>query len=141
MYVPIYQNPDIAGLHSRSRETLVGLLYAPLVVRELLDGIQPGIEQLVHFKLVDDEVGADFYDNLELHALKQHANPAFVREQPLQLPGRMAKIQFSSMPAFEKSLDTSTPWALGIIGWVLSLALSILLWQQMERRARAERAR
>ncbi len=139
LYVPIYQNPDIAGLHSRSRETLVGLLYAPLVVRELLDGIQPGIEQLVHFKLVDDEVGADFYDNLELHALKQHANPAFVREQPLQLPGRMAKIQFSSMPAFEKSLDTSTPWALGIIGWVLSLALSMLLWQQMERRARAER--
>lgn len=141
LYVPVYQKPDLTGLHSRSREMLVGLLYAPLVVRELLDGIQPGIEQLVHFKLLDDEVGEEFgfYDNLELHALKQHANPAFVRELPLQLPGRTAKIHFSSMPAFEKSLNNSTPWALGIIGWILSLALSLLLWQQMERRARAEK--
>lgn len=139
LYVPIYRKPDITGLHSRSRDNLVGLLYAPLVVRELLDGLQPGIEQLVHFKVLDGEAGGEFYDNLELLALKQHATPAFLREQPLQLPGRVARIQFSSMPAFEKSLDTSTPWALGIIGWILSLALGMLFWQQMDRRAKAER--
>lgn len=140
LYVPIYQKPDISGLHTRSKERLVGLLYAPLVVRELLEGMQPGTEQLVHFKLIDADANtpAEFYDNLELLALKQHQFPAFSREQLIQLPGRAAKIQFSSMPAFEKSLDTSAPWALTIIGWVLSLALSLLLWQQMERRARAE---
>lgn len=141
LYVPIYKKPDIAGLHSKGQAALIGLLYAPIVVRELLDGMQPGVEQLVHFTLLDSEVGSQFafYDNFEMQAIKQHANPAFQRELLIQLPGRTARIQFSSMPAFEKSLDTSAPWALGIIGWILSLALSLLFWQQMERRARAEK--
>jgi len=139
LYVPIYQKLD-SSMQSLNQESLIGLLYAPIVVRELLEGIHPGIEQLVHFKVLDAQLDAElaFYDNLEMQAIQQHANPAFLREQLLQLPGRTARIQFRSMPAFETSLDTSTPWALSVIGWILSLALSLLFWLQMERRARAE---
>lgn len=140
LYVPLYQKPDMAGLHTRSRDKLLGLLYAPIVIRELLHDVQPGSEQLVHYKILDNSSDkfAEFYDNLIDHAVKLPAAPKFKREQMLELPGRSMRIQFSSMPTFEKSVDMSTPLALGVIGWVLSLALSLVFWQQIERRSRAE---
>ncbi len=140
LYVPLYQKPDMAGLHTRSREQLMGLLYAPIVVRELLHDVQPGSERMVHYKILDkgNQQFSEFYDNLIDHAIKLPKDPKFNREQMLELPGRTMRIQFSSMPAFEKSVDMSTPLALGVIGWILSLALSLVFWQQIERRSRAE---
>ncbi|MDD2809409.1 CHASE domain-containing protein [Rhodoferax sp.] len=140
IYVPVYH--PVARLNSATdrRAALRGVIYAPIVLNELLKGIESVTNQHIVFTLRDASVpqGADNF--LFGNALEQPlpANALFKSQQTLTLLGRQLTLQTHSTPLFEARLNHLEPALLAIGGMLASLLLALLLWQQTHARERAE---
>jgi signal transduction histidine kinase/CheY-like chemotaxis protein len=133
IYVPVYRSEGIPPTVATRRRDLVGFVYAPFRVDDLLRGIFGSeAEPRLGFAIHD---GAPSEESL-LHRSAGMASarpPLLQAVETIRVAGRPWTLTFRSRPAFERlSSRWMTPWALG-----LGLAGSLLLFVLLQRRARA----
>ena len=156
LFVPVFRQNDAAvgtdGVHGE----LQGLLYAPIVIAELLEGLSDVIAGQVHAELFDTAsgtvAGSLMFDSLaDTTALAQAASagapaPAAAGGRParhetlhlLTLPGRLVTLRVRSTPAFEAAFKSRAPWSFFLGTLLASGLLAALLRQQATGRRRAE---
>jgi PAS domain S-box-containing protein len=142
LYMPVYANGSDAKTIEQRRSALIGLLYAPIVISELLDGIDEVESGLVHFQLFDNAVtvadGVPIDDGHDPLAQQRTAPAAYSVRRALPLPGRELTLRVNSSPAFEARVDRFLAWRISSLGVIISFLLALLLRQQMSGRRRAE---
>ena len=147
LYVPLYSKHAALSTVAERRAALVGLLYAPIVINELLAGMADVSAQQVDFELFDAPnsmppaaliFDADQHLQGEGHRAGHKVQRLFKSTTQLSLPGRTLTLHVSSAPQFEAAVDRLSPWLLLFAGILLSFFLAILLRQQAGGRARAE---
>ena len=154
MFVPVYANGGHPATVAQRRAALVGLVYAPLVMDEVLGGMSDERAGLIDFELFDGPAlptgasgGTVLYDNdrhtatgTESSAPQQGAvaGRRFSSSQTLTLAGRDMTLRVNSTPALDAGFDHATPWLLLIGGTLLSALLALLLRQEALGRLRAE---
>jgi PAS domain S-box-containing protein len=144
LYVPLYRNGARVTNTPERRANLLGLLYAPIVVAELLDGIPDVRTGRLEFSLFDTDnltepvyVGHDKTADGNGVAATQ-SEPLFQTRKYLEVSGRAMTLQLRSTPAFEASINPYPAWMLLLGGSLVSALLSLLVWQQTSGRRRAE---
>ena len=149
LYVPAYaQGAPVSTVEER-RAALLGLLSAPIVIAELLDGVHSAADDQVDFDLFDAASGAAATGNTLLYQAGERlsdaafgSDPARVRRfhatRTLSLPGRDYVLRVAGTPQFEAAYASPTPWLAFGCGVAISAMLALLLWQQASRRRRAE---
>jgi PAS domain S-box-containing protein len=146
LYVPVYAKGLALSSVAERRAALIGLVYAPIVIVELLHDIKKVAAGNLDVELFDAMAGTPT-EALIFAADNHLATPAaaapqaehlFQRTMSLALPGREMTARFSSTPVFEASIDRASPWLLLLGGSLLSGFLALLLRQQAGGRARAE---
>ena len=143
LYVPVYRNGTAPLDAAQRRSALLGLLYAPIVLSELLDGIHDIKAERLAFSLFDtSHPNESVYDTKEsiggdAAAATAH-EPRFRAQKDLTVSGRAMTLQFRSTPEFDAEIDPYSPWFLLLGGSLVSALLSLLLWQQASGRRRAE---
>ena len=146
LLVPVYKNGLQPGNTQERRASLLGLLYAPIVLKELFDAMPYVVDQQLDFDLTDDAGprGAILLFDSK-HETSQLGNPLaaptgrrFSQSQSFLLLGRALTLRIHSTPQFDASLDTLSPWLTWAGGTLMSVLLALLLRQQITGRRRAE---
>jgi len=147
LYFPVYakgvQPITVAG----RRAALAGLLYARVVIGELLDGLQDVVGADLRVELFDAVDGAArlalLYDRGPPPAhLPEGAAAApsgdLTSITGLDLSGRELMLRVTSTPLFHAAFDDGAPLLVFGGGILASALLALLLWQQGARRYSAE---
>ena len=148
LYVPVYAKDSHPTSREERRASLVGLLYAPIVIAELLEAMPDVGLGRVDFELFDTSSGRQdgtrIFDadnhmaNLAVGQDSEISRRRFSVTQTLSLPGRDITLRVSSTPGFEVAIDRSSSWLVFVGLAMLSTLLALLLRQQATGRRRAE---
>ena len=146
LVLPLYRRGTDPGTAAQRRALLVGLLYAPVVVEEILRAVQRSEAGMAEFSLFDSPPGAApvlLFDSLghqaaaaagSVHALP----PQFMATRVLNLMGRSLQLQLTSAPAFEAAVPSGRIVGRTLLGAVISVLLALFVRQQQSGRQRAE---
>ncbi|WP_461519511.1 bifunctional diguanylate cyclase/phosphodiesterase [Porticoccus sp.] len=143
MYVPIYR----AGLPHKTlsdrRANIIGWVYSPFRMNNLMNGILGEEFDQVDYTLYDGDnetLETAMYDNdNHLLAANFQDQSLFHNIQQVKGMGRVWTLRLRSLPAFEADNDTSGATIILITGILLSVLLSMLIWQLTGRREQAMR--
>ena len=147
LFVPVYRYGAAINVPRERQAALVGLLYAPIVLREILQTMPDVASGLLDFEVLDAPINATggvvmFDADGHLGRLAPGADLGlggrYSFRKPLQLPGRSATLSMRSTPAFDASVNTGLPWLVFGGGALISAMLAMLLYQQATGRRRAE---
>lgn len=153
LFVPVYAYGANPVTPAERRAALVGVLYAPIVIADLLRDIPEFINGQVDIELFDNP-----HDLSGQHLIfgtdgSQHANAAPKKDERfgrfihtrafenisiLSLPGKEMALRVASTSSFKLLTERYAAWLLFAFGFMLSSALALLLRQQINGRRRAE---
>jgi len=148
LFVPVYKTGAAPTTPAKRLEALVGLLFAPMVVGEILATVPEVASGQVHFQLRDAAGGKAIFDSREVQkngpkgAASTRRESRFQTELKVSLPGREATVTVRSTPQFDAAHDNASPWIVfaggALASALLSAALAYVLRQQASLRSRAE---
>lgn len=152
LFVPVYKSGTNPTTPAERQASLVGLLYSPIVIADLLRDIPEFMNGQVDVELFDsqndlsnktmvfDADGSKYANAIPDQAYSDEAIAAriFHNTRVLPLPGREMTLRVSSTPAFEVLSERYAPWLVFAFGLLLSSALALLIRQQASGRNRAE---
>ncbi|MCW6564302.1 CHASE domain-containing protein (plasmid) [Yersinia ruckeri] len=153
LFVPVYIYGSNPTTPAERQASLVGILYSPIAIAELLSDIPEFMSGRVDVELFDSindlsdknlvfnangSKSANFVPTEE-HSDKVISVRIFHSTNLLRLPGRDMTLRISSTPTFEAQIERYVPWLLFAFGLLLSSALALLIRQQASGRDRAER--
>ncbi|GAB3380800.1 CHASE domain-containing protein [Massilia agri] len=137
MYLPVYRAGMLSGTVDQRRAALVGWVYAPFRMNDLMRGLGGAHSLDLDIEIHDGDPKGD------ATLLYRSAKAAPARTPRLKasaqiLPGgRTWTVMMRSSPAFENSLDTTRPRLIALTGVSLSFLLSVVVWLLASSRRRA----
>lgn len=145
--LPVFAMGVDHGSPEQRRAALRGVLFAPMVVKDVLRGVSQATQGFADFELFDTEQAnatALVYD-LDGHLVGAHGNVSpesytgrlFWVSRPVVAGGRTLGMRVSTTPAYETAVASPLPALLGLGGVVLSLVLAFCIWLLGSSRARA----
>ena len=148
LYVPIYDHGSRPVDVAARRAALVGLLYAPIVVQDLLAGIPDVVSGLLDFEVYDSALNAPngtLMFDADDHVVKgasegvpPEANRHFSTRHALNLSGREFTLSMNSTPQFDALIDHTMSVLVFTGGMLTTLLLSLLMRLQAGSQKKAE---
>jgi PAS domain S-box-containing protein len=150
--LPVFRKGAPQATLQERREALRGLLYAPIAVGEIMEGVAESVDSDLDFELFDDpsgDMGGLLYDHDDhLAELKTDKRQMSVRDlgdrrfrtqRVMRIGGRDLLLLASSTPHFDAVHDASTTQlAIAATGGVISALLASLVWLLGTAQGRAE---
>ncbi|MFC6674141.1 CHASE domain-containing protein [Marinobacterium aestuariivivens] len=130
MYLPVYPKGVVPETVEARRAALVGYVYSPFRMSDLMRGIL-GRNELpdIHLQVFD---GAEMSPgNLMYDSLGEaggHQNAAFSNSKQYEINGHSWTLQFSSLPAFDATIEQQRPRLLLISGLLVSVLFAAVVW-------------
>ncbi|MCE5182602.1 MAG: CHASE domain-containing protein [Betaproteobacteria bacterium] len=140
MYLPVYRNGKPHETLVERRANIIGWVYAPFRMNDLMDGILGEQVHNIDFEIYDDaNVGAEtlIYDSRADRG--RVGEQLFRYTKQIETKGRQWTINLHSLPAFEANIDTGRITIIRASGLLISVLLSLVVWQLAAGRARALR--
>jgi PAS domain S-box-containing protein len=130
MYIPVYK-PDMPVATVEDRRTaLLGFVYSPFRMKDLMGGILGHGIPDIDFELFDgpDAVAEQLLYSSHDQPTKmyQPTVPKYNVIRSINLPGRVWTVRFQSRPGFEQDMESWQPFLLLVSGGVISLLLFVL---------------
>jgi len=147
VFVPVYRTGTDSQSATGRRTQLVGLLYAPIVAAELLEGTTNAVESQVSFRLYDGPAtgGALAFDSQARAGMREPPRAAtadgrhlFSTTRTLVMGGRTLSLHIVSSDALDAAAHGLLPAVVGLSGAGLSILLALSAWLLLSRRERAE---
>ncbi len=139
VYLPVYRQGEPLDSVAQHRRALLGFVYSPFRVNDLMQGILGAGSPEVSFDIYDgDKVGSA--DAL-LYASDHHANshqPQQGAIEKISLPGHDWTVQFHSTAAFDHATASSQPELIAIGGIIVDTLLFTIIWQLGRERRRVQ---
>ena len=141
MYLPVFKNGAARDTIDERRAALFGYVYAPFRMNDLMAGIL-GRETLpdIRLEVFDGAAIAPeglMYDSLERSSDDQRASSAFSVARAFQFDGRSWTLRFSSLPAFDVTIDAQDARLILIGGLLVSILFAAVVWSLSINRYRA----
>ncbi|MDP2903379.1 MAG: PAS domain S-box protein [Methylovulum sp.] len=136
MYMPVYRNGIPHKTQAERRANLIGWVYSPFRMDDLMQGILGGQAKNIDIEIFD---GA----NATLETLMYKSSgglantPQYHSTQQLGLSGRTWTIKFGSLPAFEANTGTGRVTLTQVTGILMSFMMSLLVWSLVKGRIHA----
>ena len=136
MYLPVYRDGELAGTVDQRRRAIVGWVYAPFRMDDLMQGLGGAHSTDLEVEIHDgDPAGAA---SLLYRSPNASDHPARLRASAQIIPGgRTWTISMRSSAALENSLDTTRPRLVAVTGIGLSVLISLVVWLLASERRRA----
>lgn len=149
LYLPVYYPNAPVETVAERRDALLGFLYSPLRVGELMKGVlsrqYPRADRFTSVAIFDATSGADpkqLYQSEDLSDLSAPNRPKsrFSVEAARDMYGATWLLRFESTPEFEQSIDYSGAHTLLAAGVMATALLSILVLSIGQRQVMADEA-
>ena len=153
LFLPVYRHGAPIDVPRERRAALIGLIYAPIVMQELLQGMQDVDSGMMDLEILDSPIntpgGTLMFDArpevsgpFGLSGRSAAQNASFISRysirKPMQLPGRSVTLITNSTPAFEAGVNSRFPWWILGGGLLISTLLAMVVQQHARAREKAE---
>ena len=141
MFLPVYAQGTDPNNATERRAALVGLVYAPIVIHELLASVSAATASPLDFELQQAGPEGSLLFTTRAPTNRAHSRadgPRFASSQTLLLAGRELTLRTTSAPAFESTIDFARPWWVFVAGAFLSGLLAFVLRQLSAGQRHAE---
>ncbi|HEX8978627.1 MAG TPA: EAL domain-containing protein [Parasulfuritortus sp.] len=140
MYLPVYRHGAPHATAAERRANLVGWVYAPFRMSDLMDGILGRhfheLAATLNLKIYDGRAAAADRLMFDSNA-ETGANPAALRlNLVMGLFGHEWTVSVTSLPAFDAGQGRRYPWLIVLAGGTVSLLLALVTRLLVERHAR-----
>ncbi len=140
VYLPLYQPGKPLDTVAQRRAALLGYVYSPFRMNDLMRGILGSDTPDVSFEIYD---GAQTQDESTLlyNSGLQATMTSGVRHDTLkriELPGRSWVARFHSTPSFEAAMSSSQPELIATGGLVVDILLFSIIWSLAGARRRVQ---
>jgi len=137
--VPVYRNGTKPRSASDREEALLGLVFAPLVLEDVLAGAMNAVEGNLELQIYD---GSRLDDSKRLYVSDELAGGdregrMFHDLRQVLVGGRTWSLKLSSTRKFDSSVASDASALVGLTGLLLSALLAYLIWTLGSARARA----
>ena len=141
MYLPVYRAGQLAGTVDQRRAALVGWVYAPFRMDDLMRGLGGAHSTDLDIEIHDGEPAGAATLLYRSRKPDAPARAARLEASAQILPGgRTWTVTMRSSAALEESLDTTRPRLVATTGIGLSVLLSVVVWLLASSRRRAQLA-
>ncbi len=141
IYTPVYRNDSRHDTLAERRASIIGWVYAPFRMNDLMQGILGDQKSDLDYEIFDGEQATPetlMYDNDNHLSLRQDRS-LYHDTQRLNISGRVWTLKVRSLVAFEKRADTKRDDIIRVTGMLVSILLALLVWQLITGRMRALR--
>jgi len=128
MYLPIYKNDAPLDTLAERRANIVGWVYAPFRMDDLMNGIIAGYAAGLDIEIYD---GDEVSDRTRMHDSSRHGveiSPFFRTMLPLNIVDHRWTMVIHSLPSFEAQLDREKPQIVANAAIGMSLLLTMFAW-------------
>ncbi|MDO9236876.1 MAG: CHASE domain-containing protein [Aquabacterium sp.] len=144
-YQPVFRWASKVDTPADRQRNLIGLVYSPVVIDELFDGVGVQADNLLDLEVFDGEGTAAAQVVLDMGMSLKASAGGFVRQfgayavvRKLDIGGHTLTLKFRSTPQFDQRHQNGSALWLAMGGGVLTMLLSFVLWLLMVGRAHAE---
>ncbi len=145
MYLPHYKNGAPRNTLAERRANLLGYVYSPIRLNDLMNGIlgkmHADVEPDIDIEVYDGtQHSADsllYNDDGVVDALLETPAGSLTITRHIDLYGRIWSLHFTTRPAFHTTFDHNKPLFILLIGTVLGVMFSGLIWMFATQRRRA----
>lgn len=138
IYVPIYQKGKPIGTVAERKDSILGWVYSPFRMNDLMSGIVGNKTNLLSLQVYDGAIQSKeslLFNSENGKALSTTGKYHY--SQQLNLVGHDWTVSMQSLPSFEETVDTAQVTFIRTIGGSLTLGLSMLVWFLSSGRSRA----
>lgn len=124
MYLPVYQKGALLKTVEDRRAAIIGFVYAPLRMGDLMQGVLGKYEHFIDLHIFDGESTAEadlMYDSDGI--IVHDKTPEFHQQKVVEISGRKWNLVFKNSENFTATVDTSKQWLIAIGGILVSLLL------------------
>ncbi|OGT00240.1 MAG: hypothetical protein A3F73_09955 [Gallionellales bacterium RIFCSPLOWO2_12_FULL_59_22] len=135
MYLPVYRNGSPHETLADRRANIVGWVYAPFRMNDLVSGILGEQASSIDYEIFDGENATPetlMFDS-DNHTSQGMDKSLFHDTRRIDVNGHAWTITLRSLPAFEASIETVRVTATRLTGILVSILLSLLAWQLAAR--------
>lgn len=122
-YAPFYRDQQQATLEQRNAN-FAGMVYAPFIVKELLEGVLRKENRSVGLRLTDGTT--ILHDEHVASEADYDPTPLFTKSRLIEMYGRSWEFDIWSAKSFRKSANDSQPHAILIAGILINLLLLVV---------------
>lgn len=141
MYVPVYRNGQPKETLAERRAGIIGWVYAPFRLNDLMQGILGEQVDNIHLEIFDGKSTTPetltYNNRVRESGLPEATAPIFQAIQPIEVFGHTWTIRFASLPSFEAGIDTKRVTVIRLSGLLISILLAALVWLLTNARERA----
>jgi hypothetical protein len=142
-YLPVYRNGAPTGNVDQRRAALVGYVYSPFRVKDLMRGILGKHLLGIDFHLFDgDQLNSEtqFYEDQPMPGEVSYPVPdaLFHRSLRLDVGGRVWTLYLHTLPSYIPGVEATLPPLLGLGGLIASVLLFLYIRTLAGQRRRAE---
>jgi PAS domain S-box-containing protein len=148
-FVPVYRagSPATLATPEQRQSMAIGLLYAPIMVSEVMKGVTDVAQGTLDIQLLEDEAAhavAPLFDSRRDASSKDALAPRvfdhdFVSLRHFVVGGRTLALRATSTPAFEASIDRSSAAFIAVGGALASFLMALAVWLLAVGRVRAQK--
>ncbi|MGE5350783.1 MAG: CHASE domain-containing protein [Acidobacteriota bacterium] len=141
MYVPVYwKNVELNTVDER-RSALIGFVYSPFRMNDLINGIFGHGLSDIRLKIYDGELPSKndimYNSGFKGEARDSNKTPLFSRSEQIIINDHTWTLQFSTLPKFEKAVDNEKSPIILFSGIIISLLFAAVVKSLSATRARA----
>ena len=137
MYVPVYRRGEPVGGIDQRRAAIVGWVYAPFRMADLMRGIGGAHAADLQVTIYDGALPIPDALLFRSQDAADWRQPLFRQTLPARISGRPWLLDIASSPGFEERLDTRRPQVIAFTGIGLGFLLSVVVWLLASERRRA----
>lgn len=141
MFMPVYRNGIPHESLEERRANIIGWAYASFRMNDLMSGILGEDVNKIDLEIWDGKDSSSneslMYDNDGIYSPNLSKPSLFNSTQRIDFLGHSWTVKVRSLPAFESSLDTERATTIQLTGSIMSLLLSLFIWQLARSRAHA----
>ncbi len=136
MYLPVFERGMPVATVAQRRAALVGWVYAPFRMNDLMVGVGGEYAEDLHVSIYD---GTRTTPEHLLYRSPRPvpSDPLFTRTRPIEVAGHTWTVQIRSTPAFEDERDAMRPLLIAVSGIGLGFLLALIVWLLATERRRA----
>ncbi len=139
LYLPVYRNGKPHATLAERRENLVGWVYAPFRMADLMHGIygERALDLDIHIYDGTDVSDASLMYDSSLLSGEKLALPRYTTTQQMELAGHVWTLVIVPRASLESRINTEHPKLIAMGGIATSLLLTLIIWILVYGRRRA----
>jgi len=147
-FLPIYRKGADPTNAAQREQTLVGLVSAPMITAQMLDGVLAATDDRLTFELFDSpnprEADRIFHTALSEPSADERTqtssgpSSSYTADRALRIGGRDMTLRVATTPRFDVAEGSNSLLMVGIGGVFLSLLMSLAVWLLAIGRVRAQ---